>query len=198
MEFYTEHLHIMIDLETLGKTTDAVVTELSAVAFKVTGEIVSDFSVFISKEDQVTNYGRTICPETIAWWESQTAEARKIQEDGAKEAVPLLIAMMKFEEWVQRTNANFHSNVQELPSPIAWGNGISFDLGKIHSMMETNDMSVPWDYWAEADVRTIHKLVPHHKQNMEFIGTPHFGLDDCKHQIRYLTAGNQELTALLN
>lgn len=56
-------------------------------------------------------------------------------------------------------------------------------------------MTVPWKYWAVNDVRTIVDLKPDVKKNYKFEGTKHSSVDDCKHQIGYLS---ETLRTVLN
>ena len=59
--------------------------------------------------------------------------------------------------------------------------------------------------WIKVDKHTYYEdnglegnyydLKEHHKKETEFEGIPHFGLDDCKHQIKYLVKIYQDLMA---
>ena len=68
-----------------------------------------------------------------------------------------------------------------------WGNGSTMDITILQSAYEYFNMSIPWQYWAVNDVRTIVDLNPEIKKNCTFEGVKHNPIDDCKHQIKYLT-----------
>ena len=164
--------HVMVDLETIGNDYDGIFTTVGAVTFDPnTGELGGVFYAHVNWESAVAA-GRTITPGTIKWWMSQCKEAR---DEITKEGQPLEFVLQSFADYLPK-------------DPIMWGNGPTFDLGKLENAFGYYD--IPWKYYNTRCVRTIrdlsYKLVS--KKDIPFEGVPHNALDDAKHQARYVSA----------
>lgn len=193
------HLHWVFDLETYGTDSNAIVPEISAVAFDImSGDVYSEITLHIDVDSQVA-VGRTVSAGTLTFWLSQKLEARRklfLADPGYcdtyDEVAPLHIfdAMCELYDHITRTSAMWGEKEGNSAEPIVWGNGINFDLGKTISLFETVEMPLPWKFWAERDARTLMMLAPAIKKafSQDFRGVPHYGLDDCKHELRYLSA----------
>lgn len=195
----------MTDLETLGTKNDSVVAEVSVVGFELhTGKIVAENTWHLSVDEQL-QAGRTVTSGTLAFWVMQSEEARKklllaLDEHCDREALKLPVSVDFFltdlREFVLLESLRWEQQNPELsgytpgtyPKPLVMGNGIRFDCGKIADLYEkaNRETEYPWGYAGDADVRTLHQLAPHYKYAEEFVGVPHYGLDDCKHQIKYV------------
>lgn len=168
----------MVDLETLGTSVDAVVISISAVQFNpLSGKTLSSFEGFIDYESVKDLL--TVSSSTLSWWMSQTARFTLMRKYLLKKE-PLHITMEKFYTWLNSIEGD----------PILWGNGATFDLGKLdtlHNLIYRGSLK-PWKYSHERDVRTLVELHKSLKYSMPFNGIPHDGLDDCKHQIKYISS----------
>jgi hypothetical protein len=181
----------MADLETLDTKDSAIVPEVSVVAFDIlTGKFLGEYTAFIDIDEQ-SREGRTVSASTLQFWLTQSDYARSIQVEGMNKSQSIAKVMLGLKKFMQDICATYSENLPE--APYIWGNGIKFDLGKLTSLYECRGYDVPWAFWAERDVRTLVDLMPEAKKEQEFIGVPHYGLDDCKHQIRYLTRIYQEI-----
>lgn len=194
-----EYLHWVFDLETYGTDSNAIVPELSAVAFDImSGEVFKEITLNIDVDSQVAA-GRTISASTMSFWLAQKREARmKLCLSDAEfckrydEPAPLdLVSAMEYlSEQITQVSAEWAEQTGNRPEPLVWGNGITFDLGKTISLFEYAGVALPWQFWAERDARTLMMLAPMIKKvfSEDFRGIPHYGLDDCKHELRYLAA----------
>lgn len=214
-----QFLNFMIDIETLGTNNNSVVPEVSIVAFEIdTGNLVAEKTWHISVDEQIS-LGRTFSSGTLAFWLTQSAEARdklilSMDEHCNRNFLKLPVGvdffMQDLRDFIHLVTLQWEmSNIHALselgrevsqgdPQPRVWGNGIRFDLGKITSFYEsanTPDHRMPWPFYTEYDVRTMVAFLPSAKSSTKFEGIPHYGLDDCKHQIKYITKIYQEILA---
>ncbi len=199
-----KHLNWVFDLETLGTKRNAIVTEISAIGFDIlSGEVFCQYTKHLDIDEQV-KLGREVSGGTIGFWLTQSEEARMkvcrsskdfCQSAGLPMPCGLTSALMDLIKYIDNTSCKWATDYSDLedasPRPLVWGNGINFDLGKVESLFEsTQFLNIPWDFWAERDARTLMDLLPGCKYafGADFRGTPHYGLDDCRHELRYLAA----------
>lgn len=195
-----DYVHVMVDLETMGKKHNAPIVAIGAVVFDpATGSIGESFYKVVCLESSV-NWGAVIDPSTVIWWLKQSSEARSaIVNDNA---IPLLDALLQFREFVSDNVAGGSKKAQ------VWGNGASFDNSILRSSYDCIAEDYPWEYWNDRDVRTMVELgqaisfAP--KTTIPFEGSRHNALADAIHQARYVSAiwqriiaGNQVLQKLI-
>ncbi|MEG8380288.1 3'-5' exoribonuclease, partial [Klebsiella pneumoniae] len=114
-----DYVHVMVDLETMGKKYNAPIVAIGAVVFDpATGSIGESFYKVVCLESSV-NWGAVIDPSTVIWWLKQSSEARSaiVNDD----AIPLQDALLQFREFVSDNVAGGSKKAQ------VWGNGASFD-----------------------------------------------------------------------
>lgn len=71
-----DYVHVMVDLETMGKKHNAPIVAIGAVVFDpATGSIGESFYKVVCLESSV-NWGAVIDPSTVIWWLKQSSEAR--------------------------------------------------------------------------------------------------------------------------
>lgn len=177
MSKYTD---IMIDIETIGDRMDSVILSISAVLFNMNGDISERvFDKYIDIDSSIRAGAKVTC-HTFLWWLGQSEDARQTQISATR--FDLAEVLAAFTRWY---NEHCLYNNTELN---VWGNGSKFDLGIITSAYESLGLKVPWKPWVEHDVRTVVRFNPEIKKAMkqDFQGVEHKGIDDCKHQIRYL------------
>lgn len=195
------HLNWVFDLETLGTKQDSIVTEISAVGFDIaTGEVEAEKTVHISVDDQVS-LGRKVSSGTLAFWLTQSEEAQEklllsmdehCYRNALEMPLPVAGALYQLFDFIRTESARWgacNNDTWYSSDPLVWGNGISFDVGKVQSLADITETKVPWVYWAERDARTLVDLMPQVKREVmsNFEGIPHYGLDDCKNEIRYIS-----------
>lgn len=164
--------HIMLDLETLGTRSNAVIAVIAAVFFDPeTGETGDEFYRRINIKSCL-DYGLEMDFETLKWWLVQSIEAQNevFQHENRFYIFPALRDLSEF----------------ITDDAILWGNSARFDIGILENAYHTVGFSViPWEHWNERDVRTLVSFAPEIKKNAIREGTHHNALDDCYHQIKY-------------
>ena len=195
-----DYVHVMVDLETMGKKHNAPIVAIGAVVFDpATGSIGESFYKVVCLESSV-NWGAVIDPSTVIWWLKQSSEARSaiVNDD----AIPLQDALLQFREFVSDNVAGGSKKAQ------VWGNGASFDNSILRSSYDCIAEDYPWEYWNDRDVRTMVELGQaisfDPKTTIPFEGSRHNALADAIHQAHYVSAiwqriiaGNQVLQKLM-
>lgn len=195
-----DYVHVMVDLETMGKKHNAPIVAIGAVVFDpATGSIGESFYKVVCLESSV-NWGAVIDPSTVIWWLKQSSKARSaiVNDD----AIPLLDVLLQFREFVSDNVAGGSKKAQ------VWGNGASFDNSILRSSYDCIAEDYPWEYWNDRDVRTMVELGQaigfDPKTTIPFEGDRHNALADAIHQARYVSAiwqriisGNQVLQKLM-
>lgn len=179
-----KRIDIMLDLETLSLKPKANVIQISAVAFDIkTGDILDVFDQCCS----VTMH-RISDRDTLDWWEQTNPDLlQNIIARGV--GVSQMLALGRFVNWVQKLRSELeleHSQV------FLWGNGVIFDNCKIQDMCEQFGIAYPIHYKCDQDMRTLNRLYKDRLEflgmqeplELEFVGTEHDALDDCKNQIK--------------
>jgi hypothetical protein len=184
--------NIMLDLETMGTSSNAAIIAIGACFFDPKTAVVgAEFYQTIDLEDAAL-YG-VMDPSTVLWWMQQTSEAKEVFNP--KESSPLKEVLLEFNDWI--------SQIEKLKDRIVWGNGATFDNVILANSYRTAFGSVPWGHYGDRDVRTIVdlgrtilKFDP--KRDMPFEGVKHNALDDAIHQAKYVSAIYQGLVNNLN
>lgn len=158
---------IMLDIECLNTTPDAIILSISAVAFDAF-EITEDFSnnpkldILVDIESQDD---RSISEDTIQWWGKQPKETKnKIFSEHNR--VPLkesLLQLTKF-AWLKER---------------IWVQGVGLDSPVLDHAFNQCEIPVPWIHWQVRDARTLRDFVDEDK-----VVTSHDSLDDCIQQIK--------------
>lgn len=186
--FYT---HLMVDLETMGSGPDAPIVSIGAVYFDPsTGNTGAEFYQVVSLESSMS-FGMKPDASTIQWWLKQSSEARSAilvdEAMGLRESLELLA------DFIAENAANGSHTVQ------LWGNGCSFDnviLRRAYALTET-PFTVP--VRNDRDVRTMVELGKsvgiNPRYDIPFEGDMHNALSDARHQVKYVSAIWQRLTA---
>ena len=173
--------HLMLDLETMGTKPTAAIVAIGAVLFNPeTGELGSRFYDVIDLSSVMRHKDTTVDAETIKWWLKQSSEARSEIITGDVHILNALSGLSKF--------INEESNPRSLK---VWGNGSSFDNVILRSAYERYDLTAPWMFYNDRDVRTIVDIGRSFdfdpKVNMPFDGVQHNALADAIHQAKYVS-----------
>ena len=139
---------VMIDLETLATSTDAVVLTIGAVRFDPFGSDIKEpamDSFYVKVDiDSCDELGLVSNDDTIAWWAQQSTEAQAEAFEGTdrvhiREAFDRLY---KFCWGAKRV----------------WSNGAAFDVPICEHVYKKLNKAIPWSFWAVRDVRTAFDL----------------------------------------
>lgn len=166
---------VMIDLETMGKNTNAPITQIGAVEFsRDHGAILRRLHLFVDLQSSV-DCGATMDASTVLWWLEQSDAARA----GFK--VPnttLPDALLQLSAWMASCGDIADRNV--------WGNGATFDNVILQSAYVQCDLPVPWEFWGDRCYRTLRAENP--DVPFERIGVHHNAVDDAESQARHVIA----------
>ena len=137
-------IHLMIDLETMGKNPDAPIISIGAIFFDPqTGDMGPEFS----KTIDLDTAGGVIDRDVIKWWLKQSREA---QSAIMTDEIPLDDALLQLREFIDENSGEFFVQV--------WGNGANFDNVILRRSYERQGIPCPWRYCNDRDVRTIVEL----------------------------------------
>ena len=157
--------NIMLDLETMGNTSNSAIIAIGAVRFN---EDVIDRFYEVVDLKSCTDVGLEIEPSTVMWWMQQSEEAR---DKFKAEAISLNEALIKFAKWIGE-------------DAIVWGNGAAFDNVILANAYRKILYPQPWKFWNDRCYRTVKNLHP--EIEMERVGTYHCAVDDAESQARHL------------
>ncbi|EEX1774769.1 exonuclease [Escherichia coli] len=176
-------IHLMIDLETMGKNPDAPIISIGAIFFDPqTGDMGPEFS----KTIDLDTAGGVIDRDVIKWWLKQSREA---QSAIMTDEIPLDDALLQLREFIAENSGEFFVQV--------WGNGANFDNVILRRSYERQGIPCPWRYCNDRDVRTIVELGKaidfDARTAIPFEGERHNALDDARYQAKYVSAIWQKL-----
>jgi hypothetical protein len=136
--------HLMIDMETLAVSPNAVVLSLGAVHFNPYGNGYSDKIYFRISIDDQDALGREVDPDTLDWWGRQAAD---IQDEAFSpdDRISLADAMDRFHKFAWGCDA-------------FWSHGATFDLVIIENIYRQLGKPLPWNFWQLRDTRTLFDL----------------------------------------
>lgn len=171
--------HVMIDLETLGTSSDSVILSIGAVKFDPTTCTLSDngLHLVLATADQQTK-GRHVDQDTVDWWNKQSQEARLSWDIPDRQKLDPRAVLMQFTEWFK--GARF-----------IWSHGSVFDVMLMESIMDMYGVTVPWKFWYIRDTRTLYDIAGVGPDRGA--GTRHNALDDAIAQAHAVCAGYKAL-----
>lgn len=165
---------LMVDIETCGTKPGSAVLSIGAVYFDRQGNIGETF--YASMGFNALAYGHTD-PDTMKWWSQQSEQAQKDAFGGTADPVQVAKDFAKF--------------IWHDAKP--WGNGSTFDITILEAWFNAVGVRCPWKFWNVRDVRTAVDLLSINPKEFTRDGTYHNALDDCLHQVKYLTSGTKTL-----
>lgn len=167
--------HLMVDIETLGSSNQAVITSIAAVQFNIeTGDTGEEFHVHLKIDDQD---GHIFDGDTILWWLCQSDEARNRLVSGIRNHGMSILAAM--ESFVRFFADNCHTDT------MVWSRPPSFDLTIIKNGLDSLSYVTPWNFRNVRCVRTLASFAPEIVNKFKSGGVEHDALEDCHTQIKY-------------
>ena len=163
--------NVMLDLETMGTSSDCAIVSIGAVKFDRDFGIIERFYTTISLQSSMDK-GFSISGGTITWWLGQSEEARK-ELKGAKTTIKE--ALKNFQAWLPKENFQI------------WGNGSDFDNVILQNAFKRFNVENPWPFWSNRCFRTFKYSFP----EVEGVVKPtvaHKAVDDAQYQAEYLVA----------
>lgn len=165
---------LMIDLETLATTPDALILSIGAVFFDrdQPGKLGEEFYQRIMVDQK---HGR-ICGETLSWWMERRAAWP------AGDAVHLVHAL-----------SNFVRFVGDPARLRIWGHGADFDPPILHSAYLACGMDRPWGKGQVRDTRTLFDLAGFKWSTEGPREGVHHALEDAKAAARAVQEAMQKM-----
>lgn len=165
-----EPRHVMVDIETMGLTTDSAIVAIGAITFDpLSGKFGRTFYRELAWRDQDD---REKDPDTYAFWMKQSPAARKCLDGTAD----LYDTLEEFAAW--------------LPAGCTmWGNGPEFDMAMLTHAYQQVLIPIPWAFYRIQSCRTMMLLWETMTGctdpiNKGMKGTTHNALDDAKNQAK--------------
>lgn len=164
---------IMIDLETLATSPDAVVLTIGAIRFDpyddYENKSIEDLKTFYIrvKPDSFDWPSAEISESTLAWWSKQSPAAQAEAFGDHLERFDIRDSMELLFEFCR-------------PCDRVWANSPSFDITILETIAKQLNKQVPWQYYQMRDCRTVFKMFDDsHKGS----ALDHNALNDCLAQI---------------
>ena len=136
--------HLMVDLETLAVSPNAVVLSLGAVHFNPWGNGYGDKLYFKVDLDDQDKLGREIDPNTLDWWSKQDTAIME-EAFSPDDRIPLTEAIDQFHKFAWGCEA-------------FWSHGSVFDIMILENIYRQLNKPFPWNFWQIRDTRTIFDL----------------------------------------
>lgn len=180
-------MHLMLDVETLGTDSRAVVLSLGSV-FLSPGFP----SFYMSFADATTPGGmdninyqidfleRSVSADTLAWWLMKAPQQSR-EATFCPKPVHVRPVYEGLEEWIEWIDDHLP---EEQDTLIVWGNGAAFDQPIIESLMNDVGIRAPWKFWDTRCYRTMKALYKHIPRPVPEI--PHHALHDALAQAKHL------------
>lgn len=193
-------LHIMVDLESLGTDTDALVTEIAAMTFEMDSkENQHHFSKMLRLDSLDTI---PVNVSTLNFWMKDKANADKLKNllnptplEATRRVGPACL-WAEFHSWLSAVVKQYPDHDIRI-----WGNGIGFDIAKMNYNFEQMGLKSPISFRGEMDMRTLlyyAGVVSGQRRdeiNAKFNNrNPHNALADVRYQIEVVQYCNAVLT----
>lgn len=160
--------NVMIDIETLGTGSDALIVSIGAVRFG--DQLGKEFYMPCFHQQKE----RKMDLSTVRWWMKQGDEGRKVFEE---DAVPLKEALIELRDFLNRDEDK------------VWANGVTFDIGILQDALIQCKLKFPWKYSNVLCLRSIRAIYPEYDRIMKDLrgeSASHNALDDAKCQAKAL------------
>lgn len=183
------HIHAMIDLETLATTPDAIVTQIGLVLFDEHGPRHDGDHEWIVNVRGQEQRGRLACDDTIRWHLKAGERAEQLARSYSEEAIS-----------VGAATGSLFECIHEAAPKYIWAKSPSFDLRILEDIVGGADR-IPWKFYQERDVRTAFHLLEL-AGNKPVLKKSHRAIDDALEQAEWVartmrlarTAGTADLT----
>lgn len=165
---------VMIDTETLSLRSNAAVLSIGAVEMDLERyRLGREYKVNISIGSN-RRINLHIDPDTVAWWNKQSDEAKSA---ASVDAMPIHGALWGFGQWL--------TDLKSVGDEVrTWSMGAAFDIPILENAYRACDLPVPWKYKHVMCYRTMYAL----NRNIKAVydGVHHDALSDARNQARHL------------
>lgn len=161
---------IMIDLETFGKTSNAVVVSIGAVVFDPFKGTIGETFYRVCEIQSQLHAGRSIDESTLKWWLKQNDNAKNVLLQEGQDTDDVV---KDFIHWICCAGETV----------FPWGNGSIFDIGIVESLLNDYGYDSPFKYNRIMDLRTFMRFNGQN-QKVQRLGVHHNALDDALDQAK--------------
>ena len=169
-----DSIHGMIDLETLGTSSNSVVVSVGLVAFNIsTGEILADIDIGLNLNQQIKT-GGVIDGDTLEFHFAQAPDS--IQKMAQRKVLDVKEGLELISNFIKANNIT-----------TLWGNGATFDNVILRNLYARHLKVFPLGFWTDRDLRTAVDIYNIDTRTVPFEGIKHYCLDDARHQVKLLT-----------
>jgi len=167
--------HMMLDLETMGLGGRSAIVSIGAVAFDPESGVLGESFYTNVDLSSCIEYGLEVDGTTVAWWITQSSDAKRSL---FKDAKPLDEALKAFTQFLR-----------QFEKVKVWGNGLGFDNVIIKNAYAAVSQERPWNDFQDRDMRTIVDMTEsiHGKQTFVKEGVAHNALDDAVNQAKFVS-----------
>jgi hypothetical protein len=167
--------HLMIDVETLGTRSNAVILSIGAVLFDLKGNIEEVYHRGIDI-DSCLKAGLQVDGGTIEWWMKQE-----------EQAIARVFGLEKYS--LEEALYDFMTLSTEQEKWYIWSHGSNFDTVLIENAYKAVGKKVWWKYTNVRDTRTLFDV-----SNYKYkAGGAHDALEDAKNQAYGVINAYQQL-----
>lgn len=186
-------IEVMLDMETCGIAETSAIMEVALVPFMLDGSKVDEGMVnHIIDLTSCFMAGMTQEPKTQEWWGKDPHKAKARARLMKADKVSITSSIDQIYDWLQALGSKYEVHL--------WDRGLNFDLPKLdrcfRELLELEEMPYPW--WLVEDARTYCHAFDVHSEDVEFAGTPHAAIDDCRHQIKLVQRAYEVRSHLLD
>lgn len=162
--------HMMIDIETLGRNSDASVISIGACMFNLEEVGTGDKIFYVNIADD----GRDVDPDTVRWWLKQSKEAQETLF--TPEPIYMKEARKQLRAFIEKHKPDY-----------IWANGSLFDLNILRHWFGGHP---PWNFRQEMCMRSIRvlgaSLGVNYSDYFNDELVAHNALDDATRQAQYV------------
>lgn len=169
-------MNIMIDIETLGTSSNAAIISLGACVFDPIKGIVEETFYEVIDPDSSLNAGGIMDLSTVKWWLEQSLEAQMIFRTAGNS---IYVVLEAFTNWLNKIRLSTMTNNLSI-----WGNGSDFDNVILANAYRRLGMPVPWSHKENRCYRTMYNLFPEIPFQRE--GIAHNAIHDAFTQAKHL------------
>ena len=159
--------NIMVDIETLGTSSNAVILSIGAVQFDETG--TGDQFYQRVDPNSCAKVGMKMDVSTVQWWFKQNDAARKEVSEGG---LPIATVLQDLASWW-------------IPKATFWGNGATFDNVIVANAYDAVLQKRPWGYSSDRCYRTMRAMFPNITAD-DTGGVAHNALADALYQANHM------------
>jgi hypothetical protein len=180
----TDMCHVMIDLETLGTRSNAVILSIGAVQFDLIGNMpICRFHKGIDIQSCL-DWGLQVDGATIEWWMNQKDE--NIKRIVGLEKRSLVEVLNDFEV---KMLSCFEQYIRSDKNVYVWSQGSNFDIVLLENAYKAIGKKAWWKYSNVRDTRTLFDVA-----NYKYVAKGgHDALDDALNQAKAVAEAYQQL-----